>query len=438
MMEKNMDFRNFTKLKRTGISLIVLVITIIVIIILSTAVILTISSNNPIDEANTARYESDVDSMQAIFTNTVAKVMVKNRANIKVTAGRINNVTSEEHESTGVVEYTVIDIVNLVNNTGTIVFDKGENTDTVFYTGKKLPIYNAGDTKWYVDEEGNISLEVDDKQYGGKVSEAIKVFEEPTKYYGKIVTNYTTGNSTLDEEIDWQIFYSNGKNIYLIATDYVSVSNLPKAKKTNANGTVTEYAVNQNGSLNNIVNSGIYTGSENINVATIQSLNSNYHKYLKSSQKISENNNMKAIAYMLDTNLWKDFAGENAEYAIGGPTLEMLTESYSQKYGVDYSTRVTSEIGYEISSDGGNNWANVVRGMLDTSDTQYVTRNSNGRLGFWLASPCAASSDGIASIYYDGNVDYGNYTSTSLAFRPLICLKSNVSLDAKDDGFEIK
>ena len=52
------------KIKRKGISLIVLVITIIVIIILAGAVILALSANNPITQASKATYLSDVKSFQ--------------------------------------------------------------------------------------------------------------------------------------------------------------------------------------------------------------------------------------------------------------------------------------------------------------------------------------------------------------------------------------
>ena len=53
------------KLKeKKGISLIVLVITIIVIVILAVAVILSIANNNPISNANKAKFQNDVKSMQ--------------------------------------------------------------------------------------------------------------------------------------------------------------------------------------------------------------------------------------------------------------------------------------------------------------------------------------------------------------------------------------
>ena len=166
--EKNYNqTQNFTKpTLKGGISLIVLVITIIVIIILAAAVILTINNNNPVAEANKARYESDRANIQAIFTNAVAKVMTHNRATVSVTPGQINTDTSGVKESAGEVAYTVTNAMNKDNTNGKIVFGKEQNTDTVFYTGKLLPIYAAGETKWYVDEEGNITLEVAGVKYG--------------------------------------------------------------------------------------------------------------------------------------------------------------------------------------------------------------------------------------------------------------------------------
>ena len=168
--------------KQKGISLIVLVITIIVIIILATVVIVTIVTNNPIKEANKARYESDRENMQAVFTNTVAKVMTNNQGNVKITAGQINNQITGIEKTTGQVNYIVENASNRNNTNGEIVFDKGENEATKYYTGVKLPIYKAGETKWYVDESGIVSLEVDEVKYGdGEVIKPLLAGEKATK-----------------------------------------------------------------------------------------------------------------------------------------------------------------------------------------------------------------------------------------------------------------
>ena len=40
---------------------------------------------------------------------------------------------------------------------------------------------------------------------------------------------------------------------------------------------------------------------------------------------------MKVVAYMLDTGIWKKFAKENvADYAIGGPTVELFFKAYNE------------------------------------------------------------------------------------------------------------
>ena len=56
------------KKQKNGISLIVLVITIIVIIILAVAVILSIANNNPIENANKAKFQNDLKTIQEELT----------------------------------------------------------------------------------------------------------------------------------------------------------------------------------------------------------------------------------------------------------------------------------------------------------------------------------------------------------------------------------
>jgi len=156
----------FYKTNPSGISLIVLVITIIVIIILAAAIILTLNNNNPISEANKARYESDVANIQAIFTNVVTKVMAQNQSTIEVKAGSLNSVKNGGSSTEGRVNYTLDNPLDSSNENGVIIFNTGTNNATTYYTGKMLPLYNAGETTWYVDNEGVISLKVGLQEYG--------------------------------------------------------------------------------------------------------------------------------------------------------------------------------------------------------------------------------------------------------------------------------
>jgi len=158
--------KKFYKTNPSGISLIVLVITIIVIIILAAAVILTLNKNNPIEEASKARYESDVANMQAIFTNVVTKVMVQKQSTIEINAGELNSIKIGVSSTDGRVNYKLDNPQDDNKKEGIIIFNTGTNNATTYYTGRKLPLYSAGKTVWYVDSEGVISLKIDDKEYG--------------------------------------------------------------------------------------------------------------------------------------------------------------------------------------------------------------------------------------------------------------------------------
>jgi len=67
------------KFKRTGISLIMLVITIIVIVILSGAVILSLNQNSPIAQANEATFKADLDAIKSEYNIYITSQYVKNK-----------------------------------------------------------------------------------------------------------------------------------------------------------------------------------------------------------------------------------------------------------------------------------------------------------------------------------------------------------------------
>lgn len=147
-----------------GISLIVLVITIIVVIIL-VAVIISLQNNNPMTEANKARYKSDRANMQMIFSNTVGKIMAEKQEIVEVKACQLNEVTSGVKNTTGEVIYKI-------NNeeVGKIIFTNEQSEDKNNYiTGKKLPIYSSK-TIWNIDDEGILRLQVGDKKYSDEDS----------------------------------------------------------------------------------------------------------------------------------------------------------------------------------------------------------------------------------------------------------------------------
>ena len=272
--------------------------------------------------------------------------------------------------------------------------------------------------------------------------------EKANNYYGKSV-NYTSANGVTG----WKIFYADTNNIYLIADDYVKVAKLPKG--TNEAGqSVGSAPANTNSSypkaapFDNIFDA-YSTGAARITTNTIKKLNKSFFidKQYTGVENSTVNPNMKAVAYMLDTTAWSTFKDNNednngkADYAIGGPTIEMLMKSYSQKHNVQYKAEAkndTGHEGYKISKDNGENWSSDYTDMLSTSDSLYVLPTSNGANAMWLASPSAYHAGNVMCVYCNGYVGNYSYDFSSFGFRPLVCLKSNVQLQESGDGFSIK
>ncbi len=66
--------------------------------------------------------------------------------------------------------------------------------------------------------------------YAQKIdSSAMRVAAAPELYYGKTITGYT-GYGKESSGYNWQIYHSDGKNIYIITTDYILASDCPNGK----------------------------------------------------------------------------------------------------------------------------------------------------------------------------------------------------------------
>ena len=388
---------NFTKLTdKNGISLIVLIITIIVIIILAAAVILTISKNNPVDSAKEAKFKEDVRSFQADLSLSVSKdyTAKAGQRDDKFNATTFNDIKGYISSFTKEYEDKLV-----INN------------DELKYVGDKV---TEKEKKWLNDLGIKEDIE----------TAAEKVANDPN-YYGKKITNYEANGVS-----DWKIFYSDGNNVYIIASDYIDVDKLPSTSKghkpENTNSSFSKAA-----SFDNVIND--YSGSSDITDERIKKLNNDYFNVKKYT---NINQNMKAVAYMLDINIWNIFKTEKAEYAIGGPTVEMLMASYSKKHNVNYMARASSDLGYEVSKDGGINWATSYNRMLITyHDSLYLREDSTVAYAMWMASP---SDYKLSVVRWDGSFTHYEYSIYGIGFRPLVCLNSNIQLEKDGDGYKIK
>lgn len=254
---------------------------------------------------------------------------------------------------------------------------------------------------------------------------------DKSKYYGAIVTGYNCENSAGVNA--WKIFYADEKNIYLIADDYISYKYVPNGRGGTPldRDSRTDYKFYLTNIISDYNDSMIsdYNGSTDITDSRIKALNNDY--FIKGYT--SSNDNMKAVAYMLDTNMWSGFRNTTyADYAIGGPTIEMLMKSYSQKYNVDYKAQASNSTGYMISKDGGENFETHYTEMLDVNDSLYVAEYTGTVDAMWVASPAEISKDAVIYIDCDGTVSVSNVNA--FGFRPLVCLNSSVQLKENVDG----
>ena len=338
---------NFTKLThKKGISLIVLIITIIVIIILAAAVILTISKNNPVDSAKEAKFKEDVRSFQDDLSLSVSKDYTDKSGQRD---DKFNVTTFDDIKNNYIPSFTK-------EYEGKLVI----KNDELKYVGDKV---TEKEKKW-----------LDDLGIKEDIETAAEKVAKDTDYYGKKITNYEANGVS-----DWKMFYSDGNNVYIIASDYVDLDKLPSTKN-GYSPKLRDSNYPKAAKFWSVVSD--YNGSSDITDEKIKKLNNDYF----SKEYTSTNVNMKAVAYMLDTNIWSSFKTEKAEYAIGGPTAEMLISSYNKKHNVDYRVRARSAYGYDISIDGGKTWRSDHPGMLDKNDSLYALSSSE-TWGMWLASP---------------------------------------------------
>ena len=257
---------------------------------------------------------------------------------------------------------------------------------------------------------------------------------DKTKIYGATVTGYTLPSGTTTD-VKWKIFYADNSNIYLIADNYVERANLPNstdgttATANKPNDGNSSYA--RTAYFSNILED-YKDGSSRITENKLKALNNDY---FNTKGYTSENSNMKSVAYMMDTTAWNSKFRDTskAEYVVGGPTVELLFKSYNEKYKTAYESQASSATGYQIRKTSSDSWSTGIGSMLKTSDSLYVITKQTDALAYWLASPSAYGTNIVVIVDYDGYVSNGTYNNNISGFRPLVCLKSDVTLEKVSD-----
>jgi len=308
--------------------------------------------------------------------------------------------------------------------------------------GDTFPITVTVDGQTFtVDDKGNVELA------GSKSTSTLQasdIAKNPTLFYGAEVRGYAV-NETASEAVKsavttWRIFYAgkepNGteENIYLIADNYIPYTAAPDGKsgsKIYKNG--TDYTL----SFNNVYedyeegSSWILGQTEGEENSLAKGWLHKYFNYTADSgvtypNRTSTNENIKAVAYMLDTKIWNSYAGEEAKYAIGGPPIEMYCTSYKESHP-------TSSISCNVTGTAGYNWSNA-NSLESDCNKIYIKPETDRANVMWLAVPSSGGMNYMVGPSCNGFLTYSSYRSDSTGLCPLVCLKSGVQLEKVSDG----
>ena len=304
-------------------------------------------------------------------------------------------------------QYTSMDIQDLTAPTGTITINEitAESIKvTVNASDGESGLATSGTYEYYLNEESTARYTGINNTYtytnltGSLITVVIKDAvgnekEITTTYYGAEVENYgVIYDDTAEASNKWRIFYADENNIYLIADDYIHADYAPDAGSYEIHVNSTSYRL----SMVNVYKN--YTGAASIESTFANKWLSAYYP----SNKTNTNTNIKAVAYMLDTKIWNPiYKNDYAEYAIGGPTLEMYCASYKDTHPSKYIECTANSTGYQVRWNGGSYSYSITGVPQDEYNSIYIKSDTSKARAMWLASPSARSTNGLMLAYYN-------------------------------------
>lgn len=371
----------------------------------------------------------------------------------KVSATAINTnsikISASDSES-GIIGYAVTTSSTKPEN-----FKGVTNTKSFENSISKLT-HNTTYYVWIKDEAGNTSqysLKTPELKAGSlklskamtQTSDASDVANNIGSYIGSTVTNYTPNGG--DKNVGWKIFYagksdagdsSEADHIYIIADDCIDIKNSAGEYNT---------PVSANGNQVDIFNDAPKCAA----FMSIKNGGSGYSR----ENSLAKNWIAKdyAINYMIDTERWSNLYGSKyAEYAIASPPVEMYIKSWNSN--PQYEKLSYDSYYYDYSYAKG--WAMTINGHVSQpiefinttagyNDTLYFPSVAEGVrnscYGYWLIdqsinaslAPCNWT---VVSITKEGERQLllGAPGANTLGIRPIVCLNTNVRLQA--DGMD--
>ena len=359
-----------------GITLIALVITIIVLLILAGVTIATLTGDN------------------GILTQ----------------AGKAKDKTTEAES----IERVQVEVAGSSGLDGTI--DKDQlNKNLGNIAGLKIGESNFGGENIVKELPATVTLngyDIGIDANGGveKIPEIIaKIRANPQAYYGKKVTNYKASDSDTNT---YRIFYVDKDNDFKDGYNTIYL----KADYTGGGSCSTSYDASQ--TLIKRMNPLWATKGNTVAAKTTT----------------ISNQNEQAAAWLCDPSKWTAYCDtDKANYAIGGPSVEMYVKSYNQTHGDDalgcqYQTNTVPGYIYKVKDTIQNSGWYTNDNTLDYSMTyksMYCGQNGKRTGSWWLASPSAHSSISVCDVGGSNARLYGNNYYYDDVVSPLVSLKSS-------------
>ena len=359
-----------------GITLIALVITIIVLLILAGVTIATLTGDN------------------GILTQ----------------AGKAKDKTTEAES----IERVQVEVAGSYGLDGTI--DKDQlNKNLGNIAGLKIGESNFGGENIVKELPATVTLNgyyIVINANGGveKIPEIIaKIRANPQAYYGKKVTNYKASDSDTNT---YRIFYVDKDNYFKDGYNTIYL----KADYTGGGSCSTSYDASQ--TLIKRMNPLWATKGNTVAAKTTT----------------ISNQNEQAAAWLCDPSKWTAYCDtDKANYAIGGPSVEMYVKSYNQTHGDDalgcqYQTNTVPGYIYKVKDTIQNSGWYTNDNTLDYSMTyksMYCGQNGKRTGSWWLASPSAHSSISVCDVGGSNARLYGNNYYYDDVVSPLVSLKSS-------------
>ncbi|OKZ77259.1 MAG: hypothetical protein BHW01_05530 [Clostridium sp. 27_14] len=168
----------------------------------------------------------------------------------------------------------------------------------------------------------------------------------------------------------------------------------------------------------------------------------------RGSSTSSWNYNEHAAAWLCSPSQWTTYVDSSkANYAIGGPSVEMYVKSYNQvshnqegNYTLGATYRDTSAPGYIYTLNGAQSTISNSDYSTGTDSLDYKGYNSmyagqNGSKSgwWWLASPSSYTSNYVCIV--DGSLatlDTSNYYYNAGGAGPLVSLKSGIQVEIEE------